>query len=62
LDFKNLSSSYNKRISAADERLSAAVAGYVGAIILALVIGGIVAMDLPIILNQIHLLVRAYEK
>ncbi|XP_056005996.1 uncharacterized protein LOC125657672 [Ostrea edulis] len=59
MDFKNLSSASNKRISANDERPSAAAVGYIGATVLALVIGGIVMLDFPTITRQIRLLWRA---
>ncbi|XP_048731605.2 uncharacterized protein LOC125648645 isoform X2 [Ostrea edulis] len=59
MDFKNLSSASNKRISANDERPSAAAVGYIGATVLALVIGGIVVLDFLIITRQIRLLWRA---
>nr|XP_022286900.1 uncharacterized protein LOC111099756 [Crassostrea virginica] len=54
VETKNLSSFINKKISAADERPSASVTGYLGAAVLGLVFGLIFLLDLPVIIHQIR--------
>ncbi|XP_078312932.1 uncharacterized protein LOC111099555 isoform X2 [Crassostrea virginica] len=58
VETKNLSSFINKKISAADERPSAIVTGYLGALVLGLVFGFIFLLDFPVIIHQIKDLFR----
>ena len=58
VETKNLSSFINKKISAADERPSAIVTGYLGALVLGLVFGLIFLLDFPVIIHQIKDLFR----
>ncbi|XP_061170720.1 uncharacterized protein LOC133180167 [Saccostrea echinata] len=59
---KNLSSTVNKKISADDERPSASVTGYVGAAFIALVLGGIVLADVPVLIRQTCRLLKDIRK
>ncbi|XP_052713543.1 poly(A) polymerase-like isoform X1 [Crassostrea angulata] len=56
METKNLSSFVNKKISAADDRPSAVATGYLGAVIIIIVLTGIVLLDLPVIIQHARLL------
>ncbi|KAK3085432.1 hypothetical protein FSP39_003226 [Pinctada imbricata] len=53
-----LTSSINKKISADDPRPSAQGIGYIGALILVFVVGGIIALDAPVLFAEIKTALR----
>lgn len=54
LETKNLSASKSLRICAPDQRYSAAVAGYVGAFVIGLVLSVIILMDCSTFITSLH--------
>ncbi|XP_078312456.1 uncharacterized protein LOC111102288 isoform X3 [Crassostrea virginica] len=58
IETKNISSYRRKKRSADDKRPSARFTGYFGAFVMTLMFGGILLLDLPVILRQIQTLSR----
>ncbi|XP_062619014.1 uncharacterized protein LOC134280582 [Saccostrea cucullata] len=59
---KNLSSTMNKKISADDERPTASVTGYVGAVFIALFLVGMALADAPVLIRQTSKLLKDIRK
>ncbi|KAK6190970.1 hypothetical protein SNE40_002725 [Patella caerulea] len=60
VDTKNISSSVRKLVSATDNRPSAVSIGYVGVFFMALVFGGIVLLDMNVLVSAIRDLYRSF--
>ena len=58
IETKNISSYRRKKRSADDKRPSARFTGYFGGFVMTLMFGGILLLDLPVILRQIQTLSR----
>ncbi|XP_078312455.1 uncharacterized protein LOC111102288 isoform X2 [Crassostrea virginica] len=58
IETKNISSFRRRKKSADDKRASARFTGYFGAFVMTLMFGGILLLDLPVILRQIQTLSR----